>query len=352
MKNPRSGARSPGAQTPESSKSFARDQKVRADFYAGRRVLVTGGMGFIGSNLVMALLERGAQVTAVDSLVPGCGWHDANLESVSGQMDLVHADIADADRMRHLVPDQQVIFNLAGEISHLNSMTNPSRDLAINCGAQLRFLDLCLRENPAASIIYASSRQVYGRPKYLPVDEHHPINPVDYNGVHKHATEHYHLLLRQQFGMRTICLRLGNTYGPRQAIHQDCRGFIDTFVRKALAGEQIVVFGDGKQLRGITYVDDVIDAFLRAGTAGPTASAIYNIGHPVPFSLWQLAETVCRVAGSPPPKLVPFPPERQVIDIGDFYPNTQKFSSEFGWTPRVGLEEGLRKTIEFFRQRS
>lgn len=339
----------PTTQTPQFSKSLAGGQKFPAAFYRGRRVLVTGGMGFIGSNLVMALVERGARVTAVDSLAPGCGWRQTNLDPVRDQIDFRHCDMGDSARMRPVLAGQQVIFNLAGEISHLNSMTNPPRDLAINCEAQVRFLDLCRTENPAATIIYASSRQIYGRPKYLPVDEAHPVHPVDYNGVHNHAAEHYHFLLRNQFQMRTVCLRLGNIYGPRQGIHQDCRGFIDTFVRRALVGEQIAVFGDGKQLRGMTYVDDAVDAFLRAGLAGANSSPAYNVDHPAPVSLWRLAEMLCRIAGSPPPRLTPFPPERQVIDIGDYYPNTEKFCREFGWVPRVGLEQGLRKTVEFFR---
>ncbi|HWP84778.1 MAG TPA: NAD-dependent epimerase/dehydratase family protein [Terriglobia bacterium] len=344
-----SNLHSPRTQTRKRAESFAAAQDSGLDFYRDRRVLVTGGLGFIGSNLAIALSELGAAVTVVDAQVPGCGWRPENLDPVRDRVVYVHADMADARRIRPLLEGQRVIFNLAGEISHINSMTNPPRDLAINCEAQLRFLDLCRTVNPGATIVYASSRQVYGRPKYLPVDEAHPVHPVDYNGVHNHAAEHYHFLLRQQFQMRTLCLRLGNTYGPRLGIHQECRGFIDTFVRKALQGEQIVVFGDGRQLRGMTYVDDVVDAFLRAGQAGPAAAAVYNVDHPKAVSLWEIAETLSRVAGSPPPRLVAFPPERLVIDIGDYCPNPEKFCREFGWTPRVGLEEGLRRTIAFFR---
>jgi UDP-glucose 4-epimerase len=317
--------------------------------YRGQPVLVTGGMGFIGSNLVLALADAGAEVTAVDAQVPGCGWHPSNLDAVRDRIRLETVDIQDRDRMRPLVANRRVIFNLAGEVSHINSMVNPQRDLAINCAAQVALLDLCRLENPRATIVYASSRQVYGRPKYLPVDEEHPVNPVDYNGVHKYAAEHYHLLLRQQFQVRTLCLRLGNIYGPRQAIHQDCRGFIDTFVRVALERQPITVYGDGRQLRGMTYVDDAVDAFLRAGLAGPTAAAAYNVGHPEPVSLGRIAETLSRIAGSPPPRFIPFPPERRAIDIGDLFQNTEKFRRELGWVPQVGLDEGLARTMEFFR---
>jgi UDP-glucose 4-epimerase len=348
MTSSSNGTHHPSTQTPGVRKN--RGNGVEAlSFYKDCPVLVTGGMGFIGSNLVHALVEAGAKVTVVDAQLPGCGWRVENLETVRKRIEFSSSDISDSGSMRPLIAGQRVIFNLAGEISHINSMADPARDLAINCGAQVQFLDLCRAQNPRATIVYASSRQVYGKPKYLPADEQHPIHPVDYNGVHKHAAEHYHFLLRQQFGMRTVSLRLGNTYGPRQAIHQDCRGFIDTFVRKALAGDQITVFGDGQQLRGMTYVEDVVDAFLRAGRAGPDASPVYNVGNPKPVSLLYLSQALCRIAGSPPPRLMPFPAERQAIDIGDFYPNTDPFCREFGWAPRVNLEQGLSRTIEYFR---
>jgi UDP-glucose 4-epimerase len=251
--------------------------------------------------------------------------------------------------VREVVPGQKVIFNIAGEISHIRSMTEPLRDLAINCTAQLQFLNHCRLFNPEATIVYASSRQVYGSPRYIPVDENHPVNPVDFNGVHKLAAEGYHLLLRQQFGIRTISLRLGNVYGPRQAIHQDCRGFIDVFIRKSLQRERIDVFGDGQQKRGLLYVDDAVEAFLKAGLAGPSASAVYNVSAAMPGPLIQIAETLARLSGAPAPRIVPFPADRLAIDIGSFHSSSEKFSREFAWTPRVGLEEGLRKTLEFFR---
>jgi UDP-glucose 4-epimerase len=308
------------------------------DSYRDLRVLVTGGMGFLGSNLAIALAEAGARVTVVDSEVPGCGSNPANLEPVRQQVAVVAKDIGDAAAMRDVLAGQQVIFNLAGEISHVNSMAHPLRDLSINVTAQLQFLDLCRELVPGATIVYASSRQVYGRPIYLPADEEHPVNPADFNGVHKHTTEQYHFLLRRQFQMRTLCLRLGNVYGPRQAI-----------VRTVLAGGQIVVYGDGRQVRGMTYVDDVVDAFLRLGLAGPDSAPVYNAGHPQPVSLLEIAEILSEIAGAPAPRLAPFPANRLAIDIGDFYQNTERIRRDFGWVPRVGLREGLEKTVAFFR---
>ena len=317
--------------------------------YQGKRVLVTGGMGFIGSNLSIALVEEGAQVTVVDSQVPGCGANPANLAPVRGRLQISTADIRDAREMRRLIPEQEIIFNLAGEISHLNSIRDPQRDLAINCGAQLQFLDLCRTLNPSAAIVYASSRQVYGRPQYLPVDEQHPVHPVDFNGVHKFATEQYHFLLRRQFQVPTICLRLGNTYGPRQAIHQDCRGFIDTFLRTALLGKPIVVFGDGTQVRDMLYVGDAVEAFLRAGLAGGRAEPVYNVGSWEPVALWEIAQMLARLAGGPQPTLAPFPSDRLAIDIGDFHTDARKIHNDLGWFPRIGLAEGLKTTLQFFQ---
>ena len=319
------------------------------DSYRDVRVLVTGGMGFLGSNLAIALAGAGARVTVVDSQVPGCGANPANLDPVRQQVAVFSNNIGGAAAMRGVLAGQQVIFNLAGEISHVNSMANPLRDLSINVTAQLQFLELCRELVPGATIVYASSRQVYGRPRYLPADEEHPVNPADYNGVHKHTTEQYHFLLRRQFQMRTLCLRLGNVYGPRQAIDVDCRGFIDAFVRTVLTGGQIVVYGDGRQVRGMTYVDDVVDAFLRLGLAGPDSAPVYNASHPQPVSLLEIAQTLSEIAGAPAPRLVPFPADRLAIDIGDFYQNTERIRRDFGWVPQVGLREGLEKTVAFFR---
>ncbi len=317
--------------------------------YRDLPVLVTGGMGFIGSNLVIALVRQGARVTVVDAQIPGCGSDPSNLDEVRGEIRISTDDMQNAGKMKELIPGHQVIFNLAGEISHLRSMTDPLRDLALNCAAQLQFLDLCRLSNSGATIVYASSRQVYGSPKYSPVDEEHPINPVDFNGVHKHAAEGYHFLLRQQFHMRTICLRLGNIYGPRQAIHQDCRGFIDAFIRKALEKQPIEVFGDGQQQRGLLYVDDAVSAFLKAGLAGSSAAPVYNVGATTPVALFEIAQLLSRIAGSPPPRLAPFPPERRAIDIGNFPACSDKFRRDFAWAPEVALEEGLRRTIHFFK---
>lgn len=320
-------------------------------FYSGLPVLVTGGCGFIGSNLVHALVGMGARVAVIDALLPGCGWHHGNLEELRGRISVSHADLRDAGVVRDLLQGIRVVFNLAGEISHLNSMLDPQRDLLVNAAAQLAFLDSVRLHNPDATVVYASSRQIYGSAKYLPVDELHPISPVDYNGVHKLTAEGYHTLLRHQFGVNTICLRLGNVFGPRQGIHQDGRGFIDTFLRVVLRGGQLQVFGDGRQLRGMLYVDDAVEAFLRAAAAGSAASAFYNIGDPRPIALIDLARQMAACCGAPEPRIVPFPEDRKAIDIGDFYQNTQRACRELAWQPQVSFAEGLRRTLDFFKPR-
>jgi UDP-glucose 4-epimerase len=284
----------------------------------------------------------------VDGMIPGSGAEPLNLEEINDRIHLVTEAIEDSEKMRSLIAGQPVIFNLAGEISHIRSVEDPMRDLKINTVAHLQFLNQCRLENPGATIVYASSRQVYGNAQYLPVDEKHSVSPVDFNGVHKLATEHYHQLLRNQFEMRTICLRLGNIYGPRQAIHVNCRGFIDVFIRLALSGKQLSVFGDGEQLRTMLYVDDAVDAFLLAGQAGPDAAQIYNVAGFEPTSLFDIAQILSRVAALDTPRLVPFPPERKAIDIGSFYSSNEKFRNAFGWQPKIGLAEGFHQTLEFF----
>ena len=326
----------------------------KKDSYRQARVLVTGGMGFIGSNLVIALVERGALVTVVDAQIAGCGADPRNLQSVREQIRISTDDMQDADRMAELIPEQDVIFNLAGEISHIRSITEPLRDLSINCAGQLQFLNLCRLLNPGATVIYASSRQVYGHPLYLPVDEKHPVNPVDFNGVHKHAAEQYHFLLRQQFHMHTICLRLGNIYGPRQALDQSGRGFIDVFIRASLSGEQITVFGDGKQTRSFSHVADIVGALLKLVAEPRAVGQVINIGNTQEVSIRALAERVRDLTGSQSPiKLVPYDEayESGFEDMPRRVPDLTRIEGLIGYRPRYSLDDILTQVIEYFRKK-
>jgi len=319
------------------------------DFYRARRVLVTGGLGFIGSNLCRALADLGAQVTAVDSLLPDYG---GNLYNLDGYEERVRINIADVrgHGMEYLVRGQDVLFNLAGQVSHIDSMSDPVTDLEINCTSQLRLLEAVRRGNPELKIVYAGTRQVYGRPHYLPVDEKHLLQPVDVNGINKISGEFYHLVYHQVYGIRASSLRLTNTYGPRQLIRHNRQGFIGWFVRKAALGEEIQVFGDGQQKRDFNHVDDVVDAFLRAGAIDAADGQVMNLGDEHPVSLAELVKLLIDVAGGGSFVLVPFPPERKRIDIGDFYADISRARATLGWSPTVSLREGLARTIEFYRR--
>jgi UDP-glucose 4-epimerase len=318
------------------------------DLYRGQRVLVTGGLGFIGSNLARALADLGAVVVVVDSLLPDYG---GNLFNLDGYADRVHINIADVrgHGMEYLVQGQHVVFNLAGQVSHIDSMTDPFTDLEINCRSQLWILEAVRRRNPEAKLVYAGTRQIYGKPRYLPVDENHPLTPTDVNGINKISGEFYHLLYHSVYGIRACSLRLTNTYGPRQLIRHNRQGFIGWFVRQAVLGEPIQLFGDGSQKRDFDYVDDVVDAFLRAGALEAADGQVFNLGGSPPVSLLELAQQMIEVAGKGSYNLVPFPPERKRIDIGDFYGDSARIRHALGWQPRTPLREGLERTLAYYR---
>jgi len=318
-------------------------------FYRDRRVLVTGALGFIGSNLCRSLADLGARVLAVDSLLPDYG---GNLFNLSGYEDKVRINIADVrgHGISYLVRDQDVLFNLAGQVSHIDSMSDPFTDLEINCRSQLWILEAVRQHNPGVKIVYAGTRQVYGRPRSLPVDETHLLNPTDVNGINKISGEFYHLVYHSVYGIRACSLRLTNTYGPRQLIRHNRQGFIGWFIRQAVLGETIQLFGDGTQKRDFDYVDDVVDAFLRAGAMDAADGQVFNLGGDEPVSLLELAKTMVAIAGHGGYALTPFPPERKRIDIGDFYADATKIRKALGWAPRVPLREGLERTIDYYRR--
>ena len=319
-------------------------------YYRGRRVMITGGAGFIGSNLARQLVDLGAEILLVDSLIPDYGGNLYNIEDIASRLRLNVADVRMQTTMEALVRNQDVIFNLAGQVSHIDSMRDPYTDLEINCRAQLSILEACRKYNRNVRVVFAGTRQVYGRPDYLPVDEKHLVRPADINGVNKAAGEYYHLLYNNVFDVRACSLRLTNVYGPRQLIKHNRQGFIGWFIRLALEGREIQIFGDGTQLRDFVYVDDAADAFLRAGAADTCDGDIFNVGGDAPISHRDLVQLLVALAGRGSVRFVEWPVDKKRIDIGSFYSDSKKFRQATGWLPAVGLEEGLRRTLAFYRE--
>jgi UDP-glucose 4-epimerase len=319
------------------------------EFYRGRRVLVTGGLGFIGSSLAHQLVDLGADVLLVDGMMPDYGGNLFNIAEIQDRVRVNISDVRNDTVMGVLVRDREVIFNLAGQVSHIDSMRDPYTDLEINCRAQLSMLEACRRHNPEVRVVFAGTRQVYGRPERLPVDERHLVRPMDVNGVNKAAGEYYHLLYNNVFGVRASSLRLTNVYGPRQLIKHNRQGFIGWFIRLAIEGAEIQIFGDGSQMRDFVFVDDAADAFLRAGASAACDGDVFNVGGFEPISHRDLVKMLIELAGSGSVRYVPWPPEKLRIDIGSFYSDSSKLSNATGWRPTVSLREGLCRTIAFYR---
>ena len=318
--------------------------------YKGRSALITGGLGFIGSNLARRLVGIGVKVTVLDALMPEQGGNQFNLRDLLGRVEIHAADMRDPKVVNHLVGGVDYVFNLAGSVSHLESMQQPLRDLELNCAAHVALLEACRNFNPHVKIVFTSTRQVYGKPVYLPLDEQHRVAPLDVNGINKLAAEHYHLLYQRVYGTRTVCLRLTNTYGPRQLIHHNRQGFIAWFIRQAIEGGVIELYGEGRQRRDMNYVDDVVEALLLAGASEAAEGEVYNLGGDEPVSLAELAEELISLTGRGTVRSVPFPPERQLIDVGNTHSSFAKIESALGWRPRTPLREGLRRTVEFYER--
>jgi len=312
--------------------------------------LITGGLGFIGSSLAKKLLSLGAKVTIVDSLYPQFGGNRFNIAGFEDKFDVHYFDINESERLQEIIIGKDILFNLAGQTSHLDSMLNPFLDLEINVKSQISILESCRKINPCVKIVFASTRQIYGRPQYLPVDESHPIKPVDVNGINKVAGENYHLLYNQVYGIKSTALRLTNTYGPGMRVKDARQTFLGVWLRSVVEGEVIKVFGDGSQLRDFNYVDDCVDAFLIAGVDDRSNGKAFNLGSSEVVSLSRLASALVDLEPSATWGTIPFPQDRKNIDIGDYYSDYSMFASQFGWAPKVNLFEGLSRSLDFYRK--
>jgi len=319
-----------------------------SDYFRDKSVLITGGVGFIGSNLAAYLVSLGADVLLVDSLIPKYGGNLYNIAPIREQVRLNIADVRDEHGLRFLVQNQDVIFNLAGQVSHTDSMVDPYADLEINARSQLSLLEACRHGNPDASIVFASTRQIYGRPQYLPVDELHPLQPVDVNGINKTAGEWYHLIYHDVYGLKTVSLRLTNTYGPRMRVKDARQTFLGWWLRQVVEGHPLKIFGDGRQFRDFNYVDDVVLALLIAAADESANGKVYNLGAREAYSLLELAELLVDIHGSGSFEVIPFPEDRRRIDIGSYQGDFAKISQELGWQPQTSLRDGLAKSLAFY----
>lgn len=320
------------------------------DWFNAKRILITGGLGFIGSTLARRLVDLGAQVMLVDSLIPQYGGNLFNIAGYEDRLKVNIADVRDEFSMDYLVREQDVLFNLAGQTSHLDSMTDPYTDLEINVRSQLSILEACRKHNPGISIVYASTRQMYGKPEYLPVDENHPLHPTDVNGINKMAGEWYHILYHNVYDIGVTSLRLTNTYGPRMRVKDARQTFLGIWLHRLIDGEPIEVWGDGTQLRDFNYVDDVVEAMLLCAAKPRARGCIYNLGSVNSITLVDLAQLLVELHGSGAYQLIPFPANRQRIDIGNYLADYSLIRDDLGWEPRVDLREGLARSIDYFQK--
>jgi len=317
--------------------------------FKGARVIITGGLGLIGSALARCLVALGAEVLLIDSMIPEYGGNLANITDIRDRVAVNIGDIRSDYVLRYLLAGQDFLFNLAAQTSHLDSMTAPGDDLAINCAAQLQLLEACRTVNPGITIVHAGTRQIYGRPNYLPVDERHPLRPVDVNGVNKMAGEAYHLLFHDVYGIKSRSLRLTNVYGPGMRIKDARQTFLGIWLRRLIEGEPFEVWG-GEQRRDLLYVDDAAEAFLHAAVTREAEGLALNVGGDEPCSLVDLAEAIIVAHGGGKYEIREFPAERKRIDIGDFVTDDRRFRIISGWRPHVRLADGLRRSLDYYRQ--
>ena len=322
--------------------------KLNTEVFYKKNVIISGGLGFIGSNLAIKLVECGAVVTIIDSLIPEYGGNLWNIEPVKDKVKINISDVRDEHSIQHLIQGQDYFFNLAGQTSHLDSMHNPFTDLEINTKAQLSILEACKKYNPEIRIIFASTRQLYGKPQYLPVDEKHPLFPVDVNGINKLSGEWYHIVYNNVYDIKTSILRLTNTFGPRMRIKDARQTFLGIWIRSLIEDKPITIYGDGSQIRDYNYIDDVVDAFLTVAGSDQWNGSIFNLGNDQPISLLTTAKMMIEENHGGNYIFKSFPPDLKKIDIGNFYSDFSKIKNMLGWSPQVTTRAGIKETLDYF----
>jgi UDP-glucose 4-epimerase len=317
------------------------------EYYKNKKILITGGLGFIGSNLAIKLVSAGADVLLVDSMIPAYGGNIFNIDPIKNKVRINYSDIRDSTSMNYLVRNIDVIFNLAGTLSHVDSMTDPLIDLEINCKAQLSLLESVRKYNAGAKIVFAGTRNQYGKAKYLPVDENHPLDPTDVNGINNIAAEKYHLLYNKVYGIKTVSVRMTNTYGPRHQMKHPRQGVLNWFIRQILDRQKIYLFGDGKQIRDVNYIDDVVSALMVIAESRNGWGEAYNLGG-TSVSLADFVNEVIRINGSGSFTIQKFPKDREIIEVGDYIASYEKIKKTYGWKPKVSIKAGIAETVKYY----
>lgn len=317
--------------------------------YRGKHVLVTGGLGFVGSNLAIQLVEAGAKVTLLDSMLPLYGGNPFNIEPIRDRAQVNFSDIRDRNSMNYVVREQDYIFHLAGQVSHVDSITDPFTDVDINVNGTLAVLEACRKFNPDARIIFTGTRGQYGPSVKLPVDESAPTNPMGMYAITNLTAEKIVLMYHQVHHVRGVCLRITNTYGPRHQMKHNRYGVLNWFIRLALDNETIPIFGDGRILRDFIYIDDLTSALMMCGLCDAAYGDLFNVGSGVPISFLDLMNKIVEIAGSGSYEYTPFTAERKALEPGDYWGDISKIKSVVGWEPRVPMEEGLQRTIAYYR---
>lgn len=319
------------------------------NFYKDKKILITGGLGFIGSNLTIKLVELGAKVYIIDSLIKEYGGNLFNIDPVKDKVEVDYTDIREANRMEKVVQGKDIIFNLAGTLSHVDSMVNPLTDLEINCKAQLSLLESVRKHELETRIIFAGTRNQYGKAKYLPIDEVHPQEPTDINGINNIAAEKYHLMYTSVYGIKTVSLRMSNTFGPRHQMRHSRQGVLNWFIRQIIDGETVTLYGNGKQIRDVNFIDDVVTALILVGVSDKGWGEAYNLGG-TPISLIDFVKNTIKIAGRGKYKIKKFPSDRKKIEIGNYIASWDKIKKTYNWQPETDIDEGIKRTLEYYQR--